>query len=51
MGITTQSGLDYEDGILGLAPPLAYNGPSYLLGLKEQGLIENITMSFYLTKS
>jgi len=35
MGITSQTGLDYEDGILGLSPDDTKNGPSFVATLKN----------------
>lgn len=51
MGITNQRGLDYEDGILGLSPDATYNGPSFVGNLKNQGVIDNTMISFYLSKN
>jgi hypothetical protein len=34
--ITSQSGLDDLDGILGLSPPVSGNGPSFYYNLMQQ---------------
>ena len=34
--ITSQSGLDDLDGILGLSPPVSGNGPSFYFNLMQQ---------------
>jgi hypothetical protein len=38
------------DGILGLAPNIADNGPSYVQSLKEQGFIDKMEISFFLSQ-
>ena len=49
MVITSQSGLDGYDGILGLSPPdEAQNGPSYTKQLYEQGVIDKEQVTFWL---
>jgi Eukaryotic aspartyl protease len=49
MAITKQTGLDTEDGILGLSPDdEAQNGPSYIKALKTEGIIARKMITFYL---
>lgn len=47
--IKTQQGLEQADGILGLSPDELGNGPSFVSALKQQGLIEDKMISFYLS--
>ena len=47
--ITNASGLNGNDGILGLSPPNEYqNGPSYIKALYKQGTIEQEIATFWL---
>jgi len=47
--ISSQMGLDSEDGILGLSPDEFGNGPSFVAALKQQNLIDQKMISFYLS--
>ena len=46
--ITSQSGLNGNDGILGMSPSDKANGPSYIKALKDQGVIDKSTATFWL---
>ena len=48
--ISSQTGLDSEDGILGLSPDELGNGPSYVAALKQQNLIDQKMVSFFLSQ-
>ena len=47
--ITNQTGLNHNDGILGLSPAHeSQNGPSYIKALYEQGIIDEEVATFWL---
>lgn len=46
--IESETGLDYLDGILGLSPDVAGNGPSYMGHLVSQGNLDEPVASFKL---
>lgn len=46
--ITSESGLDNLDGILGLSPDVTSNGPSFMGTLMNQNKIDDPVASFHL---
>jgi hypothetical protein len=48
LAILDQTGLDDLDGILGLAPDIPSNGPSFIQNLKSFGFIEKKVVSFFI---
>jgi len=47
--ITEETGLDGLDGILGFSPAVTNNGPSFMKSLHEDGKIDKMIASFFLS--